>query len=606
MNKNLLLLVAFALTSFMASAQSTFKMTETGYVGALGTTVANDWTTGWTNFDPKNAVYGAPTDTTTLNGMLTAGAKAGVKDVTANLTLDDTKVYLLKGVISVKSGATLTIPAGTVIRGLADVNATPRNYATIIIERGAKIQVNGTLAKPVVFTSAKAVGTRDRGDWGGIVVCGNAKNNQLVGTSSTGVQVEGFLNVTADPTLAFYGGTNDDDNSGSITYTRIEFPGLAFEANREINGLTLGSVGRATVLNNIQISFSNDDSFEWFGGTVNSSKLIAWKGTDDDFDTDFGYSGISQFGIAVRDTAYYDLSYNASSGGSTSEGFESDNDANGSGQAPFTSAIFSNYTMIGPLPIGKTYADLSSVAKAAFRRGARIRRNSSQRIVNSIFMGYRNFVMIDGDSSVRNTNAAAALALFTAPANAPVDVKTRQLQFNNNLIVNTAAAFSPTTATANGLAEATADTRLTAINGWLRQTGALANKIDAAAYTAGTVLVNPDGYSAPGTLNFRPVANSPALTGANFRTNPVLENLFILSSAKEIKELEKVAPIFPNPITSEGTLFLGKEVLSYGIFDMSGRLISNGFNTDRAEVKGLTKGMYFIKLDGKVQKLIVQ
>jgi hypothetical protein len=356
-------------------------------------------------------------------------------------------------------------------------------------------------------------------------------------------------------------------------------------------------------MRNIQVSFSNDDSYEWFGGTVNSSNLIAWKGTDDDFDTDFGYSGLSQFGIGVKDTAYYDLTYTLASGASTSEGFESDNDAGGAEVAPFTNAIFSNFTMIGPVPIGKTYADLSAVAKAAFRRGARIRRNSSQRVVNSVFMGYRNFLMIDGDGSLRNTNNAAALALLTAPNNTAVDVKTKQLQFNNNLIVSTAAALSPASTTANGLVEVAAATQLTAIDGWVKQTGALANKIDPVAYTTGTVLVDPSAYStAP---NFRPIANSPALTGANFKDNPVLANLFIVSSSKELKNLEKVAPIFPNPI-SEGTVFFGREVISYGIFDNTGRLVKNGFSTDRASVQGLVKGLYFIKLDGKVQKLIVQ
>lgn len=604
MSKKLLLLLAFTLSTFLVIAQADFKLKETGYVGALGTTIANDWTKSWTNFDPKNTVYGAPTDTVTLNAMLTVGAKQGLKDITTTLTLDATKIYLLKGIIAVKSGGKLVIPEGTLIRALADINATPnKNYACIVVERGGKIEITGTAAKPVIMTSAKAVGARDRGDWGGLAICGNAKNNQLVGTSTTGVQLEGFNGVTFEPTLTFHGGTNDDDNSGIIRYLRIEFPGLAFEANREINGLTLGSVGRATEMRNIQISFSNDDSFEWFGGSINSSNLIAWKGTDDDFDTDFGYSGLSQFGIGVKDTAFYDLTYNAASGASTSEGFESDNDAGGSGQFPITNAIFSNYTMIGPVPIGKTYADLTSVAKAAFRRGARIRRNSAQRVVNSIFMGYRNFVMIDGDSSLRNTNNAAALALLTAPNNTAVDVKTKQLQFNNNLIVNTAAALSPVSTTANGLAEVAAADRLTAIDGWVKQTGVLANKINPVAYTAGTVLVDPSAYST--TPNFRPVANSPALTGANFKDNPVLANLFIVSSSKELKNLEKVAPVFPNPI-SEGTVFFGREVVSYGIFDNSGRLVRSGFSTDRASVQGLVKGLYFIKLDGKVQKLIVQ
>ena len=139
------------------------------------------------------------------------------------------------------------------------------------------------------------------------------------------------------------------------------------------------------------------------------------------------------------------------------------------------------------------------------------------------------------------------------------------------------------------------------IDAWLRQSGLLANKIDPVAFTAGTVLVNP--LAASTTPNFRPVAGSPALSGANFLDNPVLANLFILNAEKDIKEAQ--LPIYPNPI-SNGNVYFGKEVVSYGIFDMSGRLVAHGFDTDHATVTGLAKGFYLIKLDGQVQKLIVQ
>ena len=473
-----------------------------------------------------------------------------------------------------------------------------------MVERGGKIEITGTSAKPVVITSAKAVGQRDRGDWGGLLIAGKAPHNLLDGTTNNNVQMEGFNNVTFDANLAKFGGTDVNDNSGIVRYLRLEFGGLAFEVNKEINGLTLGSVGAATELHHVQVSFSNDDSFEWFGGNVNSTHLIAWKGTDDDFDTDNGYSGLNQFGLGVRDSSLYDGTYALASGSSTSEGFESDNEATGTANVrPYTNATFSNYTMIGPISVGSKYADADPVVKSAFRRGVRIRRNSSLRVVNSIFMGYRNFVMIDGDSSVRNTNFAAALALLTP--NTPVDVKTKQISFANNLIVNTQAAYTTLgDTTANGLIEVArasgSGSKLLALDAWLRVSGVLANKIDPVAYISGTVLINP--MASLITPNFRPVAGSPALSGANFRDNPILTNLF--TDTKEIKAA-KVAPIFPNPIT-QGTLFFGSEVASYGIFDMSGRLISYGFSTDHTEIKNLAKGLYFVKLDGKVQKLVVQ
>lgn len=607
MKKRLLIALAllFSLAFNTVSAQS-FQLQGTTYIGAMTADAAADWTKSWTNFDPKNAVYGEPTDVTTLDGMATSLPKPGQKDITTTLTLDATKVYSLKGFIIVRSGGKLVIPAGTVIRCQADLSTTPKNYASIVVERGGKIEITGTAAKPVVITSVKAVGQRERGDWGGLLIAGKAKHNLLNGTDNNNVQMEGFngLGTSFDSNLALFGGTDDADNSGIVSYLRLEFGGLAFEANKEINGLTFGAVGSGTTVNNVQVSFSNDDSFEWFGGTVNSKYLIAWKGTDDDFDTDNGYRGINQFGIGVRDKDYFDGTYAAASGSSTSEGFESDNEATGTANVtPVTSAIFSNYTMVGPIAVGSKWADADAVTKAAFRRGARIRRNSSLRIVNSIFMGYRNFVMIDGDSCVRNTNDLTALTLVT-PTTA-VDAKTKQIMFSNNIVVNTAAGYDTPNSTANGLVEVSSGTtsqvKLDALNLWVKSLGS-ANKIDAVAFTTGTLLVNPMASST--TPDFRPVAGSPALTGGGgkFTGTPIGD---LISDAKDIAAAVKSAPVYPNPI-STGDLNFGRQVEVFGVFDMSGKLVGSGFDTDHFNVQNLSVGMYFIKIQGQVQKFIVQ
>lgn len=608
MKKHLLasITILMALTAQSLTAQSGYKLEPTTYVGALSPNVEDDWTAAWTNFDPANTVYPAPTDTTTLNGMLNSQPIPGEKNITSGntLTLDPAKVYLMKGFVVVRNGGKLIIPAGTIIRGIANLNSIPKNYSSLLVERGGQIEITGSVDKPVVFTSANPPGQRHHGDWGGILIAGRSTHNLLNGTDNNNVQMEGFNNVSFDPDLARFGGTNVHDNSGILQYLRIEFGGVAFETNKEINALTLGAVGAETVIHHIQSSFSNDDSFEWFGGTVNSKYLMAWKGTDDDFDTDNGYSGISQFGIGVRDSTYYDQTYSLASGSSTSEGFESDNEATGTANvSPHTNCIFSNYSMIGPVPVGAKYAEMNSVTKAAFRRGARIRRNSSERIVNSIFMGYRNFLMIDGDSCIRNTNYPDALALVTPSS--PVDTEKKQISFANNLIVNTNAAFtSATDTTANGLVEVTraagSAAKVAALNAWVRQSGALANNIDPVPFNAGTVLINP--MSASLTPNFRPVAGSPALSGANFTDNPVLINL--ISASNEIEEAAFYA-VFPNPVTN-GDLYFGREVISYGIFDISGKLVAHGFNADHAIITGLPRGMYFIKLEGKVQRFIIQ
>ncbi|MBK8734973.1 MAG: hypothetical protein IPL98_03435 [Saprospiraceae bacterium] len=343
MKKTSTFFIALSLTflSIQIMAQTGFRLNPTSYVGALSSDDNADWTKSWTNFDPKTTAYPAVTDDQTLNGMLTSLPVPGEKDITTTVTLDASKVYALSGIIVIRNGGSLTIPAGTIIRAQADQSTTPKNYASLVVERGGKLNILGTATQPVVFTSAKDVNKRERGDWGGILIAGKALHNLLDGTTNNNVQMEGFNNVSFDPNLARFGGVNSDDNSGEIKYLRIEFGGFAFEANKEINGITLGAVGSGTQLGYIQVSYSGDDSFEWFGGSVNSHHLIAFKGTDDDFDTDNGYSGLSQFGIGIKDTSYFDLTYNAPSGSSTSEGFESDNEATGTASVrPLTSGIF--------------------------------------------------------------------------------------------------------------------------------------------------------------------------------------------------------------------------------------------------------------------------
>lgn len=210
--------------------------------------------------------------------------------------------YLLKGWVYIADGAELTIEPGTIIKG------DKQSKAALIAERGGKLIAKGTATEPIVFTSEEAAGSRKPGDWGGIILCGKAKNNQ------TEQQIEGGPRTK-------HGGADDADNSGALSYVRIEFAGYPFQKDKEINGLTLGSVGSGTEIDHVQVSYSNDDSFEWFGGTVNCKYLVAYKGWDDDFDTDNGFSGKVQYGLSLRDSKIADTSQ--------SNGFESDNCADG-------------------------------------------------------------------------------------------------------------------------------------------------------------------------------------------------------------------------------------------------------------------------------------
>ncbi len=344
MKKTLLSIIAMA-SYFAVSAQLPFKFDSTDYVGAFGKV---NWAQGWSNFDPDNTVY--PATNATLSG-----------EITTNTTLDASKVYLLNGFVYVKNNATLTIPAGTIIRG------DRGSKATLIITKGAKISAQGTVTQPIVFTSNQAAGSRDYGDWGGIIILGNAKVNPTGGTAT----IEGGVNNANSD--GAYGGTDDNDNSGIISFIRVEFPGIAFQPNNEINGITLGGVGKGTKMDHVQVSYSGDDAIEWFGGSVDSKYLITLRAWDDDYDCDFGFTGRIQYCFTMRDPAIADIS--------GSNGFEIDNDGTGSANTPFTAPIFSNVTILGP----KVF---SASISSQYTRAVHQRRNSRISIFNSVLAGY--------------------------------------------------------------------------------------------------------------------------------------------------------------------------------------------------------------------------
>lgn len=288
--------------------------------------------------------------------------------ITASTTWTADNYYVLKGNIYVQAPAVLTIEPGTVIFG------DKVSKGALVINRGAKIEAVGTETEPIVFTSSAPPSFRNYGDWGGVVILGKAVNNQ-----STNQSIEGVTGTSGDD--GKYGGDDDADNSGTFQYVRIEFAGIALSTDNELNGLTLGSVGSGTTIDHVQVSYSGDDSYEWFGGTVDAQYLIAYRGWDDDFDTDFGYRGNVQYAVSHRDSNIADKS--------GSNGFESDNDGAGSVKTPLTSPTFSNVSWFGP----GVYAKLNGTAlnksnySANYQFGGHLRRNSAIKIYNSIFVG---------------------------------------------------------------------------------------------------------------------------------------------------------------------------------------------------------------------------
>ena len=223
------------------------------------------------------------------------------QNVTENTTWTQDKVYFLQTRVAVVSGVTLTIEAGTVIKGEAGTGA---NATALIIARGGKLIAEGTATSPIIFTTAADqiisgqiqspnMDESLNGLWGGLIVLGNAP----ISADAQAVQIEG---IPASDQNGLYGGTDASDNSGILRYISIRHGGANIGEGNEINGLSLGGVGNGTVIENIEIVANQDDGIEWFGGTVNVSNVIVWNAGDDAIDTDQAWSGTLNNFIVVN------------------------------------------------------------------------------------------------------------------------------------------------------------------------------------------------------------------------------------------------------------------------------------------------------------------
>ena len=401
--------------------------------------------------------------------------------INTDRTLKNGNIYKLRGIVYVVDGAKLTIEPGVIIQG------EKSSRGTLVVTRGTQILANGAVDKPIIFTSDAP--TPAMGDWGGIVILGRARTNASYnGTAGLG-EIEGGVNNSEG--LGLYGGADDNDNSGILKYVRIEYPGYAFLPDKELNGLTMGAVGKGTVIDYVQVSNAADDSYEWFGGSVDCKHLIAYKGLDDDWDMDNGFSGRVQFGISMRDSSIADVSQ--------SNGFEIDNDAGGSTLLPQTSAVFSNMTVIGPR------TTLTNFGNSNFRRAMHTRRNSAVSIFNSIIMGWPLGWNLDaglGTPTDLNYSGATPKAF----------VSNTILAGNNTQFSYTASGSAPTGWTTTDL------------QNYFNRTGGGNNVLTNAA----DVMLNA-AFKHDGAADWNPAAGSPALSGAEF-SNAKVSNSFFTST----------------------------------------------------------------------------
>ncbi len=218
------------------------------------------------------------------------GSGVGTTTWSANNT------YLLDGFCFVNEGQTLTIEPGTVIKGKPGQG---ENASALIVARGGKIMAQGTKDAPIIFTCESddlngSVGLADRGLWGGLIILGKARLNSTPGES----QIEG---IPTNELRGLYGGNDDNDNSGVVTYVSIRHGGTDIGDGNEINGMTLGAVGSGTVIDYIEVLANKDDGIEFFGGTPHVKHFLSVYCADDSFDYDEGFRGYGQFWCAIQD-----------------------------------------------------------------------------------------------------------------------------------------------------------------------------------------------------------------------------------------------------------------------------------------------------------------
>lgn len=324
----------------------------------------NNWLSNWTNFKPATTEYND------ASNILT-----GIID--SNIKLYKKNTYRLVGTVYVTKNAVLTIEPGTTIRG------DKETCGTLVITKGASIIAEGTETDPIVFTSNNNISERKPGDWGGIIILGDAPINKMGGIS--------YLDFNLDPAVSYYGGQDVDSNSGILKYVRIEFSGRKINALKELNGLSLAGVGRKTKIDYVQVSYSNDDSFECYGGLVNFNNLISYRATDDDFDYTQGVQCNISNSLAIRHPFSSDIS-----GSRCFEIDSYDKPENTDFSKKLSKITAHNITLI----------NMEESNQGLVREAIYVKDKSYFSLNNSVVSGFKQCVLLDGKMAVIPVNLA--------------------------------------------------------------------------------------------------------------------------------------------------------------------------------------------------------
>ena len=293
----------------------------------------NDWTAGWIRTSGNG-------DETSANAVEILKG-----ELTANKTLLKDKVYALSGEYIVKTGATLTIQEGVKIVAKTDDESV--DY--ILVQQGAKIEAVGTKENPIIMTSDK----KESGAWGGLHICGKAHTNAENG--------EG----TSEIGNAAYGGSADNDNSGTLKYIRLENTGYALDSEHEANGISFYGVGNGTTVEYVQAYNGSDDGFEFFGGSVDVKHMVVTNCSDDSFDWTEGWNGRGQFLVAyqeAKETLGFDCDCL----------MECDNNGKNFAATPVACPTLANLTLIG---------------NGGEKQGVRLRAGTQVKMYNALISG---------------------------------------------------------------------------------------------------------------------------------------------------------------------------------------------------------------------------
>jgi hypothetical protein len=370
--------------------------TQVCYTGAIGPNPDDDWTQGWTYYDSA----GTTRQDLHLTGMPNPRPLAILSgNFYINRTLAADSNYVLRGIVRFKDQATLTIPAGVVLFGERSTQGT------LIIERGAKINAQGTSTAPIIFTSDDPPGLQARGGWGGVWLLGRAVCNCANTAASDSCVSEGGF-------IGQFGGTDDNDNSGTLRYVRVEYSGFPIAPDNELNSFTFDGVGRNTVIDHIQAHRGADDGVEFFGGVAQVKYVVSTDGGDDGYDWQMGFRGKAQFVIVrcLADKVGY------TPGVAPDKGIEADNNEFGfdSLNGPRSNPTVANFTFVGDRRSGGTLTGCTF--------GAHFRRGTSGAILNSIVYNWKSQAFrIENDATFRQACSPVQPGLFCSTGTVGVE-----------------------------------------------------------------------------------------------------------------------------------------------------------------------------------------